>query len=372
MTAHGAHFGPRTETPPSAPAWTRRVGLSEVADRSGDSDRAPVPLTSRSRYPCRMGFRATTMLGHTNPVPPVERRAVPKLVVPYEKRLASDARWALSEGSNFFEGKSAVQEALHKITTRLAELGIPYAVAGGMALFSHGYRRFTEDVDILVTRQGLTAIHTQLEGLGYLPPFPKSKHLRDTDLGVKIEFLVTGDYPGDGKPKPVAFPDPSAVAVEHEGVKYLNLPTLVELKLASGMTNPDRMKDLADVLELIKILALPKDFVLYLAPYVREKFIEFWTATRQVTKHYVRIWRNKFLTLDAASIDDMIASLQGAVAELQAMRNDGVTLDPKGGTADDYTYLVTTDPEIARKYGMEEDDEGWEDDAAGESGTEPT
>lgn len=276
----------------------------------------------------------------------------------------------MSEGSKFFEGKSAVQEALRKISARLDELGIPYAVAGGMALFNHGYRRFTEDVDILVTRQGLAAIHAKLEGLGYLPPFPKSKHLRDTEFGVKIEFLVTGDYPGDGKPKPVAFPDPLAVAVEHEGVKYLNLPTLVELKLASGMTNPDRMKDLADVLELIKLLALPKDFALKLAPYVREKFIELWTANRQVTKRYVRIWRNKFLTLDAANIDDVIATLQGAVTELQAMRNDGVTLDPSGGTADDYAYLVTTDPEIARKYGMEEEDEGWERDEANDEGRE--
>jgi hypothetical protein len=31
-----------------------------------------------------------------------------------------------------------------------------------------------------------------------------------------------------------------------------NLPTLIELKLASGMTNAGRLKDLADVQELIK------------------------------------------------------------------------------------------------------------------------
>jgi hypothetical protein len=58
----------------------------------------------------------------------------------------------------------------------------------------------------------------------------------------------------------------------------------------------------------------------------------------------------------------MIATLQGSLAELQAMRNDGVALDPNGGTADDYAYLVTTDPEIAKKYEMEEEDEGWEGD----------
>ena len=306
-----------------------------------------------------MGFHATPT--HSQERALDEARIVPRGFVPYEKRLASDPRWALSEGSRFFEEKSAVQEALRKITERLNELGIPYAIAGGLALFRHGHRRFTEDVDILVTRQGLATIHNRLAGLGYLPPFPKSKHLRDTDLGVRIEFLVAGDFPGDGKPKPVAFPDPAVVAVVFEGINYLNLPTLIELKLASGMTNPDRMKDLVDVLELIKLLALPRDFVQQLAPYVQNKFVELWTANRQVTRRYVRLWRNKFLSLEAKNIDGMIETLQAAVLELQAMRADGVTLDPDSGTADDYVYLVTNNPEIAKKYGMDEEDEGWED-----------
>src|SRR6185295_18167394 len=103
---------------------------------------------------------------------------------------------------------------LYKITQRLAELRIPYAVVGGMAMFYHGYRRFTEDVDILVTPEGLKEIHAKLEGLGYLPPFAGSKQLRDTESGVRIEFLITGEYPGDGKPKAIDFPDPSEVSVD--------------------------------------------------------------------------------------------------------------------------------------------------------------
>jgi hypothetical protein len=59
-----------------------------------------------------------------------------------------------------------------------------------------------------VTREGLQRVHESLEGRGYLPPFRGSKQLRDTDTGVRIKFLTTGDYPGDGKPKPVAFPQP--------------------------------------------------------------------------------------------------------------------------------------------------------------------
>ena len=198
----------------------------------------------------------------------------------YEQRLARHPRWALSEGSRHFEEKSAVFDALHKITNRLNDMGIPYAVVGGLALFQHGVRRFTEDVEILVTKDDLRRIHKELEGLGYLPPYAKSKHLRDTELGVKIEFLTTGEYPGDGKEKPVSFPDPTAVRFESEGVYYLNLSTLVELKLASGMTNAGRMKDLTDVLELIKTLKLPAEFTDQLNPFVRTKYLELWNQSK--------------------------------------------------------------------------------------------
>ena len=54
-----------------------------------------------------------------------------------------------------------------------------------MALFMHGFRRFTEDIDILVTREALERIHEELEGRGYLPPFTGSKNLRDAELGVR-------------------------------------------------------------------------------------------------------------------------------------------------------------------------------------------
>lgn len=167
-----------------------------------------------------------------------------------------------------------VHQTLTEITRRLTELGIPHAVVGGMALVAHGYLRTTVDVDLLVTPEGLRAIHEKLEGTGYVPPFEGSKNLRDTRTGVRIEFIVTGQFPGDGKPKPVSFPDPAEASVidEMDGVRYVNLPTLIELKLASGMTNPGRLRDLADVQELIRVLKLPKEFGARLNPYVRAKF----------------------------------------------------------------------------------------------------
>ncbi len=186
----------------------------------------------------------------------------------------------MTEGSTFFEGGGAVQKSLHKITKRLDDLAIPYALVGGMALFHHGLRRFTEDVDLLVTPASLKEIHERLEGLGYLPPFAGSKNLRDTETGVKIEFLVAGEYPGDGLPKPVSFPDPATVAVDMNGVPCVNLQTLIELKIASGMTGAGRLKDLADVQQLIIILKLPTDFGRRLNPYVQAKYDELWIGTQ--------------------------------------------------------------------------------------------
>jgi hypothetical protein len=194
----------------------------------------------------------------------------------YEQKLAADARWALIEGSMHFEEKSAVFSALLKIAAKLDELEIPYAIAGGMALFLHGYRRFTEDVDILVTRDGLKRIHESLDGLGWVPPFAKSKNLRDTENGVRIEFLVSGEFPGDGKPKPVAFPEPGTVWVEKQGMRVLGLETLLELKLASGLTGAGRFKDLGDVQELMRLLSLQRNFGDRLDAMVQGKYFELW------------------------------------------------------------------------------------------------
>lgn len=74
---------------------------------------------------------------------------------------------------------------------------------------------------------------------------------------------------------------------------------------------------------------------------------------------YYLIWRNKFLTTDAESIEDMIAGLEAAVQQLREMEEAGVWLE--GGAADDYAYLVTENEDVAEEYGFEEEDEEDED-----------
>jgi len=200
------------------------------------------------------------------------------VVEPFEDRMLRGGATALREAGRFFMREDAVHRSLRKITTELDRLEIPYAVAGGMALVAHGYDRTTVDVDVLVPADALPKVHAGLDGLGYLPPFAGSRDLRDTETGVRIEFLLAGHFPGDGKPKPVAFPDPSVASVEIDGIRFLSLEKLVELKLASGMTNAGRIKDLADVQELIRVLRLEIGFADRLEVYVRPKFVELWSG----------------------------------------------------------------------------------------------
>lgn len=182
--------------------------------------------------------------------------------------------------SEFFMGTSAVHAALTKVTRLLEELGIPYAVVGAMALNEYGYERATTDVDLLLTREGLATFKAAHLGRGYVEKFPGSKGMRDTENNVMIDVLLAGEYPGDGKPKPVSFPDP-AIANAKGRVALLPVEKVVELKLASGMTSPHRLKDLADIQELVKYARLPRELGDRLDPSVAERYRQLWDDAQQ-------------------------------------------------------------------------------------------
>jgi hypothetical protein len=202
-------------------------------------------------------------------------------VEPRQEGLAERFEAALERMGTYFMGSSPLQMAAADIARRLEEMGIDYAIAGALCLAAHGVVRATEDVDVLITREGLERFKESWLGRGYVDIRPGGKAVRDTIRGVKVDFLITGDYPGDGKPKPVAFPKPEASGTDAGRFRVLALPRFLELKLASGMTAPHRLQDLADVLKLISTRRLPRDLGEALDPYVRAKYDELW----QITQH---------------------------------------------------------------------------------------
>ena len=197
----------------------------------------------------------------------------------YEHLLRQGGDQMLREASAYFAGEGRLHSALRRLTQRLDAEGIPYALLGGLALAEHGYPRLTEDIDLLLTPSGLERFRQRLVGRGYRPAFSGAKKIfRDTETGVRIEIVTAGEYPGDGLPKPVTFPDPTTpgMTVEVAGIRIVTLEKLIELKLASGMSAPHRLRDLADVQDLIARLSLPLTLASQLDPSVQAAYRDLW------------------------------------------------------------------------------------------------
>jgi hypothetical protein len=199
----------------------------------------------------------------------------------YETELRESFDFALCEASAYFMKQGRLHESLHRLAVRLGFEEITYALVGGLALGEHGYTRMTEDVDVLLTPEGLDAFRERLVGRGYVPTHRgATRTFRDTRSGVRIKIHVSGEFPGDDKPKPVRFPDPIEATVDADNLRVLPLARIIELKLASGMTAPHRLRDLADVQELIKNRGIDEGFAFQLDVSVRETYLELYRPVR--------------------------------------------------------------------------------------------
>src|SRR5882724_12173312 len=117
------------------------------------------------------------------------------------QEVLSSPTAAFDEGLRFFAGKGMLNTTLERIARTLENRGIDYVVIGAIALNQHGYRRFTEDIDLLLTKEGLEKFRDELIGLGYRPAFAGStKTFRTTAENVPIEIITAGEFPGDGLP----------------------------------------------------------------------------------------------------------------------------------------------------------------------------
>jgi hypothetical protein len=175
----------------------------------------------------------------------------------------------LKEIDMFFQGRDPVHKTMRRAVKRLEKAGISYAVMGGMAVNAHRYQRTTGDVDILLSPEGFAEFRRRFVPKVYDNLAGRPRRFRDKTSGIRIDILVTGLFPGSGKPGPVAFPDPALVSETIEGIQFVDLATLVQLKLAAK-----RYREFGDVVELIRFNDLDEGFAERLLSSVRRDYIE--------------------------------------------------------------------------------------------------
>jgi hypothetical protein len=125
-----------------------------------------------------------------------------------------------------------VRDAAIKSAGQLNELGIRYALAGGLAVGAHGYVRATVEVDFLVGEEAF-------EHQGSLVAFKAGVPI-EVD-GVRIDYL-----------SPISLGPQLEDVLDHppmnEGLAIVPIEVLIYMKLAAK-----RRRDLVDVIELVKV-----------------------------------------------------------------------------------------------------------------------
>jgi len=175
----------------------------------------------------------------------------------------------LKEIDLFFEGRGKEHKTMRRLVQNLDKAGISYAIVGGMAVNAHGHERTTKDVDVLLTADGFNAFRRRFVPKSYDPVDGHPRRFFDRRNQCMFDILVTGLYPGSGRPGPISYPDPDQVCEIVQEQRVVNLPTLVQLKLAAR-----RHQDFGDVVNLIRVHDLDEKFLKKLHPSVLCDFIE--------------------------------------------------------------------------------------------------
>ena len=122
----------------------------------------------------------------------------------HSKRKPFDFIDRLREISMFFEGTDKVHQTMRRVAHALKSAGIPFAIVGGMAVNAHEHERTTRDVDFLVTTEGFEAFGALLPNAEFESVPGRPRRFLDRTTGVTFDFLVTGMFPGSGRPGPIA------------------------------------------------------------------------------------------------------------------------------------------------------------------------
>lgn len=129
--------------------------------------------------------------------------------------IMASPKAAYAEAVLFFKGAGMMNDALSRLAADLDRHSIGDVVIGAVALNQYGFHRLTVDIDLLMTSEALHRFSNEVVGSGYRPAFEGArKRFRTVQDNIPIAVITSGEYSGDGLPKPAAFPDPADAGVD--------------------------------------------------------------------------------------------------------------------------------------------------------------
>lgn len=117
----------------------------------------------------------------------------------------------LERAGAFFTGKSPIHVAAQRTADALDAMGIPFAIAGALAANVHGHVRTTEDVDVLLTPEGLARFEQRWLGRGWEKRVLGSRGLRHAETNQarkRDDRCASTQRPGRRHPAHQAEPAP--------------------------------------------------------------------------------------------------------------------------------------------------------------------
>jgi hypothetical protein len=153
-------------------------------------------------------------------------------------------------------GTAGVAKTTKAVAEVLAHWDIPHLVVGGVAVQECGYPRVTIDVDIVVpdVLEATEFLTADLTGnFQRLPGY--QDRVKDRETGVIVDLLPAGHVVKNGCKVP--FPQPTKASDQPQ---FVPIEKLISLKLDSWFASKtSRLRDKADVIELIIRRQLPRD-----------------------------------------------------------------------------------------------------------------
>jgi len=154
-------------------------------------------------------------------------------------------------------GDQTLLDVARDISKALRDRSVEGGIVGGIAVFLHGYRRTTADVDVYTMDRQALADALLEQG------FVLNAELKQFERG---EFVVQLLAPTDEMPfHPTHF-------TVIDGVRVVSLGDLISMKLSLGTKHLRRVQDLADVVRLIETLGLDKTLTPRIAPDWRKEY----------------------------------------------------------------------------------------------------